>query len=384
MKKIFKICLALLVAFNLIVPSAVNAEEVKKCYAIVSIGNGNSVNQEITLNNNLDVDKKDQIFIGQKLKVLKFTIIIDINGKSELSDVVFYDKNYVIKSGYQEVKGEFIDWKTKSYATITIGITPSSERGIKEYYGGDFPPDVERYSDKWENIAPRHDFTSYEGVKLKGTMTYTNCEDMSVGTHDVGWTFTPDDMLYPIKTGVYHVTIIESPAVTVVEEDTTVSLTADTILLETSTEYDININNKPEVATYEWTTSDEDIVVVNSINGKIKAVDEGEAIVSCEITYQDETTDTLTSEITVGYDDNAAALTDATVEIEIGDKYDIDNENTIAKSKIRWTSSDKTVATVNSKGLVTGISDGTAYITCTITTPTNQVIVLRCDLTVTK
>lgn len=60
-------------------------------------------------------------------------------------------------------------------------------------------------------------------------------------------------------------------------------------------------------------------------------------------------------------------------------------ENKIAKSKYRWVSSDRSIIKVNSaNGKVTAVGAGEVYVTCTITTPDNQVIVLRCDINVTE
>lgn len=89
--------------------------------------------------------------------------------------------------------------------------------------------------------------------------------------------------------------------------------------------------------------------------------------------------------MTVGYDENAPLLTETILDLEVGNKFDINLENKIAKSKYRWVSSNRNIVTVNSaNGKVTAKAPGEAYVTCTITTPDNQVIVLRCDINVTE
>lgn len=260
----------------------------------------------------------------------------------------------------------------------------ASENGTKTVYYFKYDKVVEGWEcQPWTSIQPPIQFWADDKKYILGKFTLAGTEDMSVGYHEVTWTFVPDDPEYETLTGIYKVQI--SPRETEeVEENTTPSLTAATVTLEMATTYDININDKPVGASYKWTSSDVDVVTVNSKNGKIKAVKEGTAMITCEVTYEDGTVEELTSEIVVGYDDNAPVLTDADIEIAIGEKYDIDAENTVAKSKYRWLSSNKAIVTITSKGTVKGISEGEAYITCTITTPTNQVIVLRCDLTVTK
>jgi uncharacterized protein YjdB len=150
------------------------------------------------------------------------------------------------------------------------------------------------------------------------------------------------------------------------------------------TTYDINLDNKVTGSSYLWTSSDTAIVEVNSKSGLLKAKSTGKANVTCKITLPDATTQTLVSEVIVGIDDNAPLLTEITLDLETGDVFDINLENKVAKSKYRWASSNRTVAKVNSSnGKVTAVSTGSAYVTCTITTPTNQVIVLRCDINVT-
>jgi uncharacterized protein YjdB len=93
----------------------------------------------------------------------------------------------------------------------------------------------------------------------------------------------------------------------------------------------------------------------------------------------------LTSKIVVGYDENAPVLSDNDLDLDVGTKFDIDAENCVAKSKIKYVSSDKTIATVKSStGVITAVGSGKCYVTCTITTPDKQVIVLRCDINVTE
>jgi hypothetical protein len=67
----------------------------------------------------------------------------------------------------------------------------------------------------------------------------------------------------------------------------------------------------------------------------------------------------------------------------IGETYDINIKNKVAKSKYSWTSSNKKVAKVASGGIVTSIASGTALIKCKITYPTKKTKTLSCKVTVT-
>jgi len=67
--------------------------------------------------------------------------------------------------------------------------------------------------------------------------------------------------------------------------------------------------------------------------------------------------------------------------ILIGETYNLNIKNKIKGSKYEWTSSNKKVATVNSRGIVTAKKKGEAIITCTITTKNNKKYVLNCKVT---
>lgn len=237
-------------------------------------------------------------------------------------------------------------------------------------------------------------FYGADEKKVEGTVTYPNRNEISPGRFDLQWVFTPDDDKYETISGILDFEVWpedseaskgkmpdreEEP-----EQPTTPSLTAKSVTLNTKTAYDINLIDKVSGSNYRWTSSDTDVVEVNSKSGLLKAKGEGKADVTCEITLPDKTKKTLVSEVVVGYDENAPLLTETVLDLNPGDAFDINLENKIAKSKYRWVSSDRSIVTVNSaNGIVTAKSTGTAYVTCTITTPENQVIVLRCDINIT-
>jgi hypothetical protein len=222
------------------------------------------------------------------------------------------------------------------------------------------------------------------GGEADGTFTYPNYDNTRLGVWDLEWVFTPYDQTYEAVSGTIKLNVrAKDPEP--IEEPTTPSLTATSVLLDTMTTYDINLDNKISGSTYRWTSSDVEVVDVNQRSGLLKAKKVGTAVITCEITFPDASKKKLTSNVTVGYDDNAPVLTETTLDLETGDVFDINLENKVAKSKYRWVSSDRAVVKVNSaNGKVTAVSSGSAYVTCTITTPTNQVIVLRCDINVSE
>lgn len=76
-------------------------------------------------------------------------------------------------------------------------------------------------------------------------------------------------------------------------------------------------------------------------------------------------------------------LTKSTQTILIGATYDLNIKNWIKGSTYSWTSSKKSIATVNSKGVVKGIAKGTAVITCTLKAP-KKTYKLKCTVTIRK
>jgi hypothetical protein len=219
--------------------------------------------------------------------------------------------------------------------------------------------------------------------RILGEYKPVNYDLNRLGTYDLEYVFIPEDPYFDTIAGSIKINVWEpEPGV---DEPTAPSLTATTVSLVSRTAYDINLNDKVSGCKYKWTSSNPEVADVNPKNGLVTAVAEGTATITCVITYPDETKQTLISEVTVGYDDNAPELTDTVLDLNPGDEYDINVENKIAKSKYRWASSDRSIITVNSaNGIVNAKAVGEAYITCTITTPENQVIVLRCDINVTE
>jgi uncharacterized protein YjdB len=163
------------------------------------------------------------------------------------------------------------------------------------------------------------------------------------------------------------------------------SLTATSLLLDTSSTYDINVDNKLENSTYSWTSSNTKVATVNSKTGVVKGIKDGKTKITCKVKSQDGDIYTLTSDVVVGLDDESPVLSDTDIDLSVGDKYDVNVENQLVGSRYKYVSSNKTIATVNTtNGLITAKGEGNAIVRCIITTQSKKIIVLNCNVTITK
>ncbi len=140
-----------------------------------------------------------------------------------------------------------------------------------------------------------------------------------------------------------------------------------------------NASNK----TVTWTSSDTSIVIVS--NGLIKGVKEGVATITsksnngktatCEVTVTKQTTTNITVDVT------GITLDNTSSSIEVGKKLILTatiNPTNASNKTVTWTSSNTSIASVNSKGEVTGIKEGTV----TITAKSNNGKTATCRVTV--
>ena len=397
MKKLQKFILMLLALLLLFVPHAYSsAQENKESFDVVNVSK-DGYEFRITVINPVQGDE----ITRAGLPLGNFHIIPSrkYNGNYVSGTVQWVNPDYIISEGEQTVDAVFNCDDTGESVTITVyiygienkinNITDAKEISIADakepVVGGKTVRDilpVGVIGCSITDIVKPEDMIFYNGNGeiVEGEVTYSGFDNTIVGLQEVDWLFTPNDTKYEPKIGYIEVKLNDIP-----DEPTVPSLTATTVSLVNRTAYDINLNDKVSGCKYKWTSNNPEVAKVNPKNGLVTAVSEGVATITCEITFPDETTQTLISEVVVGYDDNAPELTDTVLDLNPGDEYDINVENKIAKSKYRWASSDRSIVTVNSaNGIVTAKATGTAYVTCTITTPDKQVIVLRCDVNVTE
>ena len=125
----------------------------------------------------------------------------------------------------------------------------------------------------------------------------------------------------------------------------------------------ISVKNLPKSATVKWKSSDSDIARVSK-KGVVTGVEDGSATVKGTYKVSGKTT-TIKTKVTV----KTPEFKNDAYTVTSGSSITVSLKNKYKKSKYTWTSSDTAVATVNNKGLVTGVASGSAIISVKIAIP---------------
>ncbi len=189
------------------------------------------------------------------------------------------------------------------------------------------------------------------------------------------------DTYTELPTGLESLTIIRSGGTMPVEVTSiTLDHTSETIDIgDTFTITATILRTDATDTTISWTSSDEGIATVDS-SGLVTGIAAGTATITAT------TSNNLAASCSVAVQDATVEVTSITLdlsenEIYTGDTFTIKAEilPTDATDKtISWTSSDESIATVDSNGLVTGITTGKATITAT----TSNNYSATCEVTV--
>ena len=161
-----------------------------------------------------------------------------------------------------------------------------------------------------------------------------------------------------------------SVKVTVTQAVTRISLNTTKLSLDVPKTHQLFATVTPADAsnpTLNWTSSNNSVATVDS-NGLVKAKGNGTAVITAAAT--DDSGCSASCTITVTDPQNipvtGITLNKTSVSMDAMDTYQLTasvTPATAANQNLVWSSSDESVATVNSKGLVTAIAKGTATIT---------------------
>jgi uncharacterized protein YjdB len=186
-------------------------------------------------------------------------------------------------------------------------------------------------------------------VTAKGAGTATITATTSAGTYSASASVT-----------------VKEVAVTTVNV-TSVTLNKSTLALKVGGTEKLTKTVKPTTATNKsvsWTSSDKSVATVNS-SGTVTAVGAGTATITCKA--KDGSGKKATCKVTVTKPVTSVSLNVTALSLIKGNSFTLTKTvkpSTATNKNVSWTSSDKSVATVDSSGKVTAVGTGTATITC--------------------
>lgn len=131
----------------------------------------------------------------------------------------------------------------------------------------------------------------------------------------------------------------------------TISQTSASIIIGENLSLTATASDEAEIT---WSTSDEDVATV-SRNGTVRGVGEGTATITAATEDASATCTVTVSAVTV-------TISPETASVERGETVQL-SATASDDGTIAWSSSDTSIATVSSTGLVTGVAEGTATIT---------------------
>ena len=183
-----------------------------------------------------------------------------------------------------------------------------------------------------------------------------------------------DGIVYGHKPGTVTVTamsnnnseITATCKVTVIRAVTGISLNKSAVTMNVGTTATVKVNYSPadaSIKTAKWSSSNYDVADVDS-NGNITAKAPGYAIITAKSTDGGYT---ATCSVLCIRPVTGVSLSDKTLSLEVDEKYTLKanvKPSDASDKAVTWSSSDKSVATVSSSGVITGKAQGTATITC--------------------
>ena len=300
------------------------------------------------------------ITIGNGIELIEYGAFAEC---PELTDVYCYAENVPTANGIFD--GSYVE-----YATLHVPV------GSVDAYKATEPwsnfKSIAKISSKVSLNKTETTLEKGKTVTLKATVTPTKLLDKSVtwkSSNTKIATVSSSGKVKGIKGGTATITCTSKVSgakatckVTIV--DGSVSLDKTKVTLEKGS----TVTLKPTVLTTSedksvtWTTSSKSIATVSS-KGKVKGIKAGTATITCTSVA---TGLSATCKVTVI--NGTVTLNKTEAFIEKGKTTTLKatlTPTTLEDMSVKWTSSDKTVATVSSSGKVKGVGYGTATITCT-------------------
>lgn len=281
-----KILISCLIIILFLLYSSKSAYAYNDYFKVISSSDNEYTYKIKTINNN-DLEYSQYCYVGQKLNDY---IILNIPESTSLKagTVKWENPDYIIVDGEQVVNVIFTNALTGEDTIFKVYINGAPLLTVNNLYlqdGTVYDVNIigktSHYKYEWysedDNIVT---VDSYGYVKaIKNGKTNVRCRIMS-GEENI------KDLICKVNVVSY-------------DEYPDISLTQSEMTLSIGEEYNININNKKIGCKYNWFSSDNDIIRLDSTNGMINAVGQGSAIVTCAITFPDNTAITLRCDVTV-------------------------------------------------------------------------------------
>ncbi|WFR56214.1 Ig-like domain-containing protein [Anaerocolumna sp. AGMB13025] len=154
----------------------------------------------------------------------------------------------------------------------------------------------------------------------------------------------------------------------------TISMTSKT-LIGVGTAFTLSVKNldKTKVKTTVWSSTNKNVVTVNSKTGYVTSKGKGTATVKCKITYKNGTVLSPSCKVTVKIPASAIKITNTMPEgmnnfvLTVGNTMDFDSMITPSNASdlITYTIDNTSYATVDKKGIVTALKPGIVRLTAT-------------------
>ena len=148
--------------------------------------------------------------------------------------------------------------------------------------------------------------------------------------------------------------------------DASVIVDEDTLDLKVNDKYTINATTVPEIVkllNITYASSNESVVTVDK-NGTVTAIGEGNAIITVGVgddkIFAKNSTDV---KVTVSLNDASVSVNNSTLDLFVGDTFTIDATTTPAGLNVTYIADNSGVVSVNGKGVVTALKEGTGTIT---------------------
>ncbi|CAM1344330.1 Ig-like domain-containing protein [Tenacibaculum amylolyticum] len=203
---------------------------------------------------------------------------------------------------------------------------------------------------------------------------------LSIGEATITATATTEE-----ATVVNEVTIEVKPA----EEQLVIDNVIQEIIINNTHQYTTtytNSLNEVEVLPVTWTSSDNAVLSVSN-NGLITGVTTGQATIMATATTSTGKTLTFEDEVTVTTVAERLTINNPINQINITDTYQYtttytDNSGQVQSPTVTWSSSNTSILSINTNGLLTAVGEGEATITATVTNTAGQTITAENTITV--